>query len=88
MSWVRRLVMFAGVWACCGCISQTWPQRAFAWQAEQKQALIDRKLADLAMLPKPEAGDWLIEPVERKAGVFRTETPGELALDNGLVRRT
>ena len=44
--------------------------------------------------PLPEAGpvppetDWLVDPVIRKAGVFRTASAApEIALDNGLVRR-
>ncbi|MEO1525584.1 MAG: hypothetical protein AAFX06_09110 [Planctomycetota bacterium] len=36
-------------------------------------------------LPK---GDWLIAPTGFRAGVFRTASPNEIALDNGLIRRT
>lgn len=46
-------------------------------------------LSDL--LPAPERGvptDWLIDPSPFEAGVFRTEDPHELVLENGLVRRT
>ncbi len=32
--------------------------------------------------------DWLLDPTEFKAGVYRTEIAGEIALDNGLLRRT
>ncbi len=33
-------------------------------------------------------GDWLVAPVERKAGVFRGSSTNEIVLDNGLIRRT
>ncbi len=33
-------------------------------------------------------GDWLIDGSPFFAGVYRTENPHEIALDNGLVRRT
>ncbi|MBI5853263.1 MAG: alpha-galactosidase [Planctomycetes bacterium] len=33
-------------------------------------------------------GDWLVDPITRRAGVFRGEHPGEVVLDNGLIRRT
>ena len=31
--------------------------------------------------------DWLIDGAPYKAGLYRTDHPHELALDNGLVRR-
>jgi hypothetical protein len=36
---------------------------------------------------RPADVDWLVRPVERRAGVFRGEHPDELVLTNGLVRR-
>ncbi len=32
--------------------------------------------------------DWLIDPSPYRAGVFRTDHAAEIALDNGLIRRT
>ncbi len=32
--------------------------------------------------------DWLVQPVTRKAGVYRGEDGQELVLDNGLIRRS
>lgn len=32
--------------------------------------------------------DWLIDPASFHAGVYRTDAPREIALDNGLIRRT
>ena len=32
--------------------------------------------------------DWLIKPIAAKTGVFRTGRPHEIALTNGLIRRT
>lgn len=46
------------------------------------------KLLELELVPAATVSDWLVEPTARTAGVFRTERPGELVLDNGLVRRT
>lgn len=34
------------------------------------------------------AGDWLVRGTGVRAGVHRTSIPGEIVLDNGLVRRT
>ncbi len=39
-------------------------------------------------LPPPARVDWLVQSPDRRAGVFRTGRPHEIALDNGLVRRT
>jgi hypothetical protein len=47
--------------------------------------------ADLAPLPdRPSAksSDWLLDTTPFSAGVYRTKQPNEIALDNGLVRRT
>jgi hypothetical protein len=49
--------------------------------------------AHLALLPhgqfvRPSAADWLIAPEGFKAGVYRTNAANEIALSNGLVRRT
>ncbi len=41
-----------------------------------------------APLVGPRGDDWLVRPVTARAGVFRTGAPGEIALDNGLLRRT
>jgi hypothetical protein len=46
------------------------------------------KLLELTVVPAAADSDWLVKPTARKAGVYRTERPGELVLDNGLVRRT
>lgn len=51
------------------------------------EAMRPGKLAALPPLPAPFAGDWLIEPVTTRAGVYRGADDGELVLDNGLVRR-
>ncbi|MFM7738203.1 MAG: hypothetical protein ACKO9H_02285, partial [Planctomycetota bacterium] len=59
-----------------------------AGQEQKAESSFLRQIAELPMLPERERGDWLVDPVERRAGVFRTERPGELVLDNGLVRRT
>ncbi len=42
---------------------------------------------DLLPPPPAFAGDWLVDPVDERAGVF-VGSQGELVLDNGLVRRT
>lgn len=44
-------------------------------------------LPKISQQPRPEA-DWLIAPTNFRAGVFRTESAHEIALDNGLIRRT
>lgn len=47
---------------------------------------------DLAELPRaPQRGpmpDWLLDGSDYKAGVYRTDHPHEMVLENGLVRRT
>jgi hypothetical protein len=54
-------------------------------------ASLDASRAELpafeGALTEPFAGDWLIERVDRSAGVYRTTHPGEIVLDNGLVRQ-
>ena len=37
---------------------------------------------------QPSKTDWLINPTSFRAGVFRTSSPDEIALDNKLIRRT
>ncbi|HRK22809.1 MAG TPA: hypothetical protein PLX06_13420, partial [Fimbriimonadaceae bacterium] len=37
--------------------------------------------------PAPAKGDWLLQNVKDKAGVFRTSNPNELVLANGLIAR-
>lgn len=67
------------------------PLNAAVWIQERTDEFavkLRQQVAELPMVSSAESGDWLIEPVERRAGVFRTGTPGELLLDNGLVRRT
>ncbi len=49
---------------------------------------LQSKLSELALVPAATDSDWLVEPTVRTAGVYRGERPGELVLDNGLVRRT
>ena len=39
-------------------------------------------------LAAPVAVDWLVRPVPRGAGVYRTESPDEIVLTNGLISRT
>lgn len=46
------------------------------------------KLSELSLLPAATGSDWLVKPTARTSGVYRTERPGELVLDNGLVRRS
>ncbi|MCA9106553.1 MAG: hypothetical protein KDA83_14115 [Planctomycetales bacterium] len=48
-------------------------------KAEELPRLTERSTSDV---------DWLIDPAPYTAGVFATEHPDEIALDNGLVRRT
>jgi len=45
-----------------------------------------RPLAETAAVPGE--ADWLVAPIERTAGVYRTQRDGEIVLDNGLIRRT
>lgn len=59
-----------------------------AAQAQPANQRLWQQVAELPPLPARERGDWLVDPVERRAGLFRTERPGELVLDNGLVSRT
>lgn len=51
-------------------------------------AELQSKLQELALVPTAADSDWLVEPTARKAGVYRSGRPGELVLDNGLIRRT
>lgn len=44
--------------------------------------------AEPPTLPPANGGDWLVTPTTRTAGVFAGAHPGEIALDNGLIRRT
>ena len=46
-------------------------------------------ITELPLLKRtPVETDWLIDASPYKAGVYRSETPGEIVLDNGLIRRT
>ena len=49
---------------------------------------LTQKAAALPKLPDAVSGDWLIKSVSRPAGVFSTDRPGEIAIDNGLLRRS
>ncbi|MCX6380380.1 MAG: alpha-galactosidase [Armatimonadetes bacterium] len=48
--------------------------------------------AQIATLPKlasaPKGGDWLIAPPKQRSGLFQGVHKHEVALDNGLIRRT
>ena len=46
------------------------------------------KIAELELLPEPVTEDWLVRRSDRKSGIFRTEDPRVLVLDNGLLRRS
>ena len=49
------------------------------------------QIQSLPLLQEPRESsqaDWLIDPTSYRAGVFRTSLPDEIALDNGLIRRT
>ena len=43
---------------------------------------------DPPTIPAPQGGDWLVAPVTRTAGVYAGVHPSEVALDNGLIRRS
>lgn len=48
-------------------------------------------LETLPVLPtrsSPPKTDWLLDPTGFRAGVYRTDQTGEIAIDNGLIRRT
>lgn len=62
--------------------------------ASLAQADADEPADQLARLPvltdevaAPVTGDWLVVPIERTAGVYRSEA-GDLVMTNGLIRRT
>ncbi len=55
------------------------PKECFSQSSSSLPILVDRKR------PKQ---DWLIDPVSFRAGVYRTASPNEIAIDNGLIRRT
>jgi len=48
------------------------------------------RLAKLPLLPaqQTEPADWLIATPTQRSAVYRTEHPNEIAMDNGLIRRT
>ena len=56
--------------------------------ALQAESTVRERLAELPRVPAPEARDWLVEKVSRRAGLWRGETGRELVLDNGLIQRT
>jgi hypothetical protein len=41
-----------------------------------------------AELVAPQKADWLMSPIDRKAGVYRTDHENEIVLCNGLISRT
>lgn len=51
-------------------------------------ALDSASLPPLPPTPSGMTTDWLLDATTFSAGVYRTEQPKEIALDNGLVRRT
>jgi hypothetical protein len=70
---VRCLILGLGL-----VLSQT-PLPASDFQAQ---------LDTLPPVPRAASVDWLLSTPERPAGVFRGAAPGELVLDNGLLRRS
>ena len=55
--------------------------------AQQSTSSLKDKVAELPKLASGHRGDWLTDKVTQKSGVYSTEIPGELCLDNGLLRR-
>lgn len=62
--------------------------------AQVKPTTKESRMTSLSQLPlltgaeaKPLAADWLVTPISRPAGVYRTDHANEIALDNGLIRR-
>jgi len=56
-----------------------------------KGGSLAKQVQSLPVLKTQEAGpstDWLIDNSSYKAGVYRTQHPSEIVLDNGLLRRT
>ena len=49
---------------------------------------LEARIAALDASPTAAHVDWLVQRPARRAGVYRTGAPAEIALDNGLVRRT
>jgi len=86
-SLARRCGWVAGI-LLIGCVLLGNPVYGCFQAPQQPERKMLDQLAGLPLLPKVEPGDWLVDSVERRAGVYRSTTPGELVLDNGLVRRT
>jgi len=55
--------------------------------ADEQSAKLDGLPALTDELAAPARGDWLVVPVERKTGVYRSG-PKEITMTNGLIRRT
>lgn len=55
--------------------------------ATSANELVDQ-VAALPRLQTQLVGDWLIQGTTGQAGVFSTNQPGEMVLDNGLIRRS
>lgn len=49
---------------------------------------LGKKIDALPELPEAARRDWLVQAIDRRAGLFKTVSPGVIALDNGLVRRS
>ena len=71
----RYLILAVGLFICLSIASA----RAGATDIDTLPSVASASRAD---------GDWLIDGSPYTAGVYRTENPHEIALDNGLVRRT
>ncbi len=56
--------------------------------ANPNDTSLQARVASLPRVAGRFSGDWLIDSPPRSAGVYSTDIPGELALDNGLLRRT
>jgi hypothetical protein len=66
----------------------TWLTLAAPSESTAALATSSRDLPTAPELPSRSAGDWLVAPWPRRAGVYRGSSDRELALDNGLIRRS
>jgi hypothetical protein len=69
------------------CTTMSLAVAATASLADEVAATLDGLPALTDALAAPVKGDWLIVPVERTTGVYRSG-PHEITMTNGLVRRT
>ncbi len=58
-----------------------WAQSDIAHDTQQQ-------IANLPLLPSASPHDWLVEPTARTSGLYRTQQPDQIVLDNGLLRRS